>query len=184
MSYAALPVLRTPRLTLRPLREDDADAIVAGVGNYDVSKWLAVVPYPYGRKDALSFIDRIVREKRIVWGICDAEGLRGVIGIEAELGYWLSRPVWGRGYAFEAAVAACTHWFSKPGAGDMAAGFFFGNDRSETILTRLGFRETGTGMRDALALGQQVAATDMVLTRAEWNARGLSLSAASHTPLS
>lgn len=38
MSYAALPVLRTPRLTLRPLTHLDADAIVDGVGNYDVSK--------------------------------------------------------------------------------------------------------------------------------------------------
>ena len=184
MSYAALPVLRTPRLTLRPLNEDDADAIVSGVGNYDVSKWLAVVPYPYGRTDALDFIHRLDREDRTVWGICDAGGLCGVIGIEDELGYWLARPAWGQGYAFEAAVAVCSHWFADPKAGDLKAGCFDGNARSEAILSKLGFRATGTGSRTARALGQEVTATEMVLTRDAWAAQGLSLAAASHTPLS
>lgn len=183
MSYAALPVLRTPRLTLRPLREDDADAIVAGVGNYDVSKWLAVVPYPYGRADALDFIRRLEREDRTVWGICDADGLEGVIGIEDELGFWLARPAWGRGYAFEAAAAVCAHWFENTEANDLTAGFFHGNARSEAVLRRLGFREAGTAMRDARALGQEVFATKWILTRADWTAQGLSLSSSSHTPL-
>ncbi|MCG6884964.1 MAG: GNAT family N-acetyltransferase [Silicimonas sp.] len=184
MSYAALPTLRTPRLTLRPLRETDADAIVDGAGNYDVSKWLAVVPYPYARQDALDFIARITREERWVWGICDADGLQGVIGIEDELGYWLARPAWGRGYAFEAALAVCDHWFSESDAGDLKAGYFEGNIRSRTILGRLGFRETGRRMRNARALAQDMATTEMLLTRADWNARGLSNSATSHTPLS
>jgi RimJ/RimL family protein N-acetyltransferase len=177
-------MLRTPRLTLRPLTEEDADAIVQGVGNYDVSKWLAVVPYPYSRRDALDFIARITRGERTVWGICDAGGLQGVVGIEDELGYWLARPAWGQGYAFEAAAAVCEHWFSDRRAGDLSAGCFAGNARSEAVLRRLGFRETGTRLRSARALAQDVASTDMVLTRAAWAALGLSMSAPSHTPLS
>ena len=184
MSYAALPRLRTPRLTLRPLETTDADAVTQGIGNFDVSKWLAVVPYPYSRQDALDFIARITREARMVWGIEDAWGLQGVIGIEDELGYWLARPAWGQGYGLEAAVAVCGHWFADPNAGDLAAGCFAGNLRSEAVLKRLGFRETGTCLRSARALAQDVAATEMVLTRAEWNARGLSMASPSHTPLS
>jgi len=184
MSYAALPVLRTPRLTLRPLNEDDADAIMQGVGNYDVSKWLAVVPYPYGRGDALDFIRRLEREERTVWAICDAAGLQGVIGIEDELGYWLARPAWGQGYAFEAAVAICGHWFSDPTAGDLKAGHFDSNSRSGAILRKLGFQATGGSMREARALGQQVASTDMALKRSTWQALGLSPVGRSTRPLS
>ncbi len=58
MSRQAPPVLRTPRLTLRPLEMTDADAIVEGVGNYDVSRWLSVVPYPYTVEDALWFLEK------------------------------------------------------------------------------------------------------------------------------
>lgn len=171
MSLAALPVLRTPRLTLRPLQVTDADALVRGVGNFDVSKWLAVVPYPYGPEDALAFIGRVTDEARKVWAICDDDGLQGVAGIEEELGYWLARPAWGKGYAFEAAHAVTAHWFSDPANGDLESGYFQTNDRSGETLRALGFVRTGEGLRQARSLSQNVAAFNMVLTRERWAAR-------------
>lgn len=171
MSAAALPVLRTPRLTLRPLNEDDADAIVRGVGNFDVSKWLAVVPYPYGREDALWFIRRVTGESRKVWAICDDEGLQGVCGMEEELGYWLARPAWGKGYAFEAARAVVEHWFDDQGNDNLESGYFGENERSGAVLRALGFVPSGQGMRRARSLNQDVASIDMLLTRARWQAR-------------
>ena len=36
--------LTTDHLTLRPLTQTDAGAITRGIGDLDVSKWLAVVP--------------------------------------------------------------------------------------------------------------------------------------------
>jgi RimJ/RimL family protein N-acetyltransferase len=150
---------------------DDADAIVAGVGNFDVSKWLAVVPYPYTREDALVLIARLHAENRLVWGLIDEHGLRGCIGIEEELGYWLARPAWGRGYAFEAAVAVSAHWFADARAGPLESGYFDGNARSAAILSALGFRRVGSGPRHARSLAQYVPATDVRLTRADWAAR-------------
>ncbi len=171
MTSAALPTLRTPRLTLRPLEMTDADAIVDGVGNYDVSKWLSVVPYPYTRADADWFIEKTLEAQTPVWAICDAKGLQGIVGLDPELGYWLARPAWGRGYGFEAAHAVCAHWFADPDAGDLTSGHFEGNARSGAVLTALGFQITGQATRDARALSQQVVATEMVLTRARWAAR-------------
>ena len=139
MSYAALPVLRTPRLTLRPLTDQDADAIVDGIGNFDVSKWLAVVPYPYSRDDAEKFIAKVDESGKPFWAICDADGLQGVVCLDDELAYWLARRVWGRGYGFEAAHAAVSHWFADPGAGDLMSGYFEGNTISGRLLFALGF---------------------------------------------
>ena len=171
MTHAALPTLRTPRLTLRPLEENDADAITEGIGNYDVSKWLSVVPYPYTRDDALWFIGKCRDGGTLTWAIVDDAGLQGIVGIDEGLGYWLARPAWGKGYGFEAAGAVVAHWFSDPSNTDMTTLYFEGNDRSANVLRALGFVPTGQRKRYARALSQEVTATDVLLTRAEWQRR-------------
>ena len=171
MSDAALPTLRTPRLTLRPLEGTDAPAIQRGVGNFDVSKWLSTVPYPYGREDADAFIGRVRGEGRLVWAIEDAEGLQGIVGIEEELGYWLARPAWHRGYGFEAARAAVAHFFSDRRNEALDSSVFDGNERSARVLRALGFRPLSREERQARALSQKVMATTLTLGRADWTAR-------------
>ncbi|MDJ1016045.1 MAG: GNAT family N-acetyltransferase [Paracoccaceae bacterium] len=156
---------------LRPLEMTDADALVEGVGNYDVSRWLAVVPYPYARVDAETFISRVQDRGMLVWAVCDADGLQGVCGVDEELGYWLARPIWRKGYAFEAARAVVAHWFGDPRRGDLESGYFNDNERSGELLRALGFQTTGQSRRHAKSLSQTVDATDMVLTRSRWEER-------------
>lgn len=170
MSYAALEVLRTPRLELRPLVMTDADAMAEGVGNYDVSRWLAVVPYPYGRDHAFEFIQKVHDQDKPFWAIENARGLIGVISVADELGYWLARTAWGKGYGFEAAQAVVAWWFAQ-GGGDLASGYFEGNERSGRVLRALGFRLAGHETRFARAFRQDVQSNRMVLTRADWEAR-------------
>ena len=43
--------LKTVRLTLRPLGHSDEAAQVNVPDDFTVSKWLAVVPFPYGVAD-------------------------------------------------------------------------------------------------------------------------------------
>lgn len=171
MSYAALPILRTPRLTLRPLEETDCDAVFDGVSNHDVIRWLGRIPYPYGREDAAAFIARVRRGELRAWAVEDADGFVGVAGLDEELGYWLARPAWGKGYGFEAAHAVVEQWFSDPAAGDIASGHYNDNDRSRRILWALGFRPVQQRARFARALSQDVMGTDLVLTRDAWEAR-------------
>ncbi len=49
--------LETKRLILRDWREEDAQDLVDGLNNLNVTKWLAFVPYPYTEQDA----DRWIR---------------------------------------------------------------------------------------------------------------------------
>jgi RimJ/RimL family protein N-acetyltransferase len=171
MTKAALPILRTPRLTLRPLQDDDADAIARGVGNFDVSKWLAVVPYPYDESDARSFLRRVAAQDNPFWAICDDEGLQGIISLDDELAFWLARDVWGKGYGFEAAVAVVDHWFATPGHDTLVSGYFDGNERSGALLRALGFEITERITRYAKSFRQDVVSNQMVLTRKTWEAR-------------
>lgn len=171
MSYAALPVLRTPRLELRPLTDQDTDAFVAGVGNYDVSRWLGAVPYPYDPTDARRFVETVHAGALQVWGVEDKTGLVGTISSEDRLGYWLARPVWRRGYAFEACHAVIAHWFADPGNAELSAGFFEGNLRSEAVLRALGFKTAAFGTTFAKSLNQDVNSVEVVLSRKQWEAR-------------
>jgi len=167
----APPTLRTPRLTLRPLRDNDAAAITDGVGNWDVVRWLSAVPHPYDIDMARTWIAETREAGNETWAICNADGLCGVVGLEGGFGYWLARPAWRKGYGFEAAHAAISHWFSDPDRGDMQTGWFHGNDRSGAVLNALGFREIGIGRQHSVALAQEIDHHDVVLTRADWEQR-------------
>ena len=171
MTPAALPTLRTPRLTLRPLEMTDADAIVDGVGKFDVSKWLGAVPYPYTVENAREYIEAVHEEAQPVWGIEDETGLVGSISTHERLGYWLARPSWRKGYGLEASVAVVAHWFLDPKTDLLASGFFDGNTKSENLLRALGFRIADKTDTFARSLNQRVPSTDVVLTRKAWEAR-------------
>ncbi|NNL18517.1 MAG: GNAT family N-acetyltransferase [Boseongicola sp.] len=149
----------------------DANAIVEGVGNYDVSRWLSVVPYPYTMEDALWFLEKTIEANAMVWAICDNDGFRGVIGIDDGLGYWLARTAWRKGYGFEAAYAVAEYWFQDEKRGPLASSYFEGNERSGAVLAALAFRPVGRAMRNARSLNQDVSATEMELTRDAWEAR-------------
>ena len=160
--------LTTERLVLRPLCADDADEIVAGVGNYDVAKWLAVVPFPYRRADAEEFLASSAAEPRRAWAICSGDALCGIISAQDELGYWLARPAWGQGYASEAAKAVRDAIFADPTRKTLSVSHMAGNDRSERVIRGIGFREIGTMRRRFRALGQDAEAVLYEMTRAEW----------------
>ncbi len=102
--------IKTDRLLLRPLALADAPALVPLIGDYEVARWLTVVPHPYTLADGETF----VREIAGPWdrAITLAGELIGVVGISGGLGYWLGRPFWGHGYMSEAAAALVEAWFS------------------------------------------------------------------------
>lgn len=171
-------IIETPRLVLKPVSEDDIEAVVPAIGNYDVARWLGRVPYPYRATDALSFVASNVEKAGKVWFIHAAEGLVGGISIDGELGYWLRREAWGMGYATEAAAPAIDAHFAGRWAGELVAGHYPGNDRSRRVLEKLGFRRTGTRIVAARALAQQIESHAYRLTRADWRDRREDLSGA------
>ncbi|MDE1996886.1 MAG: GNAT family N-acetyltransferase, partial [Rhizobiaceae bacterium] len=114
------PVIRTQRLTLRPHRLSDADAITASLSDFAVTRMLARVPTPYDRQDALDWL--VPRASGIgndwALAITEEDDVHiGMIGIELRhgrwhLGYWLNRYYWRRGIMGEA-VAGALERFSR-----------------------------------------------------------------------
>lgn len=104
-----LPIV-TERLLLRPVCMEDAEQITKLLQNFNVSKTLARVPFPYELEDAVNFISikqQEVKEGKdsLVLTILNRSSgqLLGAIGYEEEsIGYWLGEAFWGQGIMKEA----------------------------------------------------------------------------------
>jgi RimJ/RimL family protein N-acetyltransferase len=144
---------RTERLTLRPGWIEDAPALYSAIADEGIVRNLATAPWPYRPEDAESFLarDRGAAEASALVFL-HTEGrpeLIGGVGFgrmpdgRTELGYWLKRDCWGRGYATEAAralLAAARHSLRLK---RLEAGHFLDNPASGRVLEKLGFRPTG-----------------------------------------
>ncbi|BCP55621.1 N-acetyltransferase [Kaistia sp. 32K] len=166
--------IQTANVLLRPLRPGDGPAIVSGLSDYEVTRWLARVPYPYSLDEALRFLawERAQRpvSAEQVYAI-DRGGMIGLIslrdaGPRPVLGYWLAREHWGNRYMSEAAAALVEDTFDDPDIIEIQSGVFEGNERSLAIQKRLGFEIIGRSIQHNLALGRDLAHIDTALTRA------------------
>lgn len=174
------PVLRTPRLELRPMTPADAPRLSALSSDLRIARMVSSLPFPNPPENVAGFVARhpqIEAEGGRVWAVCDAEGVQGAIGLhadplrraEAELGYWLALGVWGRGYATEAGRAVVAEGFARGGSGEgfkeLTAGYFPDNPASGAVLRKLGFRETGARKATfCRARGEEIETIRLILT--------------------
>ena len=161
-------ILKTARLLLRPLKMADAPEVARLVGDIEVTRWLTVVPHPYAIADAETFIRDAAADWR--FGIEVDGRITGVIGVQAQLGYWLGQPYWGRGYMSEAAHAIVNARFLESGEA-LSSGYFVDNHRSGAILRKIGFRTTEIVTEHSLAQGCDVLCQKMALNADDWRAR-------------
>lgn len=162
--------LETDRLILRPLTQTDAAPLTRLLNDFEVSKWLSRIPYPYGVIEMQWFIARLNSPYRFGIVHKGTGRIMGVIGIAEHLGYWLGQPHWRHGYMLEAAQAVVDHWFAHDGL-SLASYHFVENAKSRAILKRLGFEDTQRMRQNCVARGEPREAQCMILTREAWSSR-------------
>lgn len=164
----------TARLKLRPLEPEDAPAIANLAGNWNVARWLSMLPFPYALADAEAFIVYARTGGAPATGTIAAitrdDELIGLISIEPrqrgmELGYWLGEPHWGNGHMSEAATALVAAFFGQTDADELQAGYFEGNHASARILAKLGFEACGQGQQMSLPNRRAMPDIAMRMTR-------------------
>jgi RimJ/RimL family protein N-acetyltransferase len=167
------PVIETKRLVLRPHQADDAAAIAASLGNWDVTRMLARVPMPYGLDDATDWLKSLHASKGARWplAITDHGDHVGVVNLEVRhgqwhLGYWLGRAHWGRGLMSEAVAAALASFFGRLPGAVLHSGVFADNPASLRIQEKLGFAVLGCTDIYCVARNAMVAHIETQLTAA------------------
>jgi RimJ/RimL family protein N-acetyltransferase len=143
---------RTERLLLRPGWAEDAPALARAIADEQVVRNLATAPWPFALEDAEAFLaaprdpampcflisERTDGEPRIV-GAC---GLGRRPSGAVEMGYWIGRQHWGKGFATEAgsALIEIARALKLP---RLEASHFIDNPASGRVLEKLGFIPTG-----------------------------------------
>jgi RimJ/RimL family protein N-acetyltransferase len=142
--------MRSPRLTYRPLSASDAGRIAALAGDWDVARMTSRIPHPYSLIDADLWIGSL-GDDEFVRGLENDGELIGAVGYiaadpdQAEIGYWIGKPWWGKGFATEAATALVDHCFDDGGFKTLTCGHFIDNPASARVIAKLGFRRVGNG---------------------------------------
>lgn len=142
---------RSENLFLRPTWPEDAEAIFHGIADEAVVRNLASAPWPFRPQDAEAFAasekDACLPRFALTLPSEPGSPLIGVAGLHhrddgVELGYWLGRRWWGRGYATEA-VRAILDIARTQGITRVQAGHFVDNPASGRVLRKAGFLPTG-----------------------------------------
>ena len=142
------------RLVLRPFVPGDAPDVRRLAGDPDVASTTATIPHPYPNGMAEAWIAshraRLVAGTDVVYAVTrpreDAGPiLIGAIGLildppdrGAEMGYWIGKPFWGRGYATEAARGIIDYGFGMLGLTRIHAHHMVRNPASGRVLEKAG----------------------------------------------
>lgn len=169
--------LKTRRLLLRPWREEDAAALYALARDPDIGP-AAGWPVHVDQADSLRVI-REVLSASFTWAIERREdgALLGSVGAfpntagadpaQPEIGYWVGKPFWGRGYCPEAVGAVMEDCFAR-GAERIWCGHFPGNRKSRRVMEKCGFRYQFRREREASLPGGGREALYYAADRADW----------------
>jgi RimJ/RimL family protein N-acetyltransferase len=167
--------IRTERLTLRRPELADAARISLLAGDYEVASMTGTLPHPYTEAMATAWIRGLHTGKEgVAFAIdVDGESLIGCIGYRAhgkdhaEIGYWIGKPYWGKGYATEAAKALIWHIFRSERFDYLTAGHFKDNPASARVIAKLGFKPVKTALRECTARGGTARCLTYRLPRAK-----------------
>lgn len=157
--------LKTKRLILRNLKKGDEKDILENVNDLEVSRYLAVVPYPYTLDDAKWFVNHCSEKSResprknYDFGVEFEGKIMGVISLSkvdltngvATFGLWLGKKYWRKGFMSEAAEALFDFAFDKLKLRRINSGAYVKNSASVNLHQKLGFVKEGLRRKGHIA---------------------------------
>ena len=158
--------LTTPRLILRPWEETDAEALYrfakdplvgppAGWPPHtSVENSREIIRGILAARETYAMVLRYDTVDTVKGKVISAGTPVGSIGImfkgcgsyphmkqtEAEIGYWVALPLWGRGLVPEAVKAVMSRCFTDLGLDGLWCGYYEGNEKSRRVQEKCGFR--------------------------------------------
>ena len=164
---------RTARLLLRPATLADAPAVTLGLGDFAVARQLTAMPWPFSLAMAIDWLRQSpapTPDRGLFIVEVPGQGLAGCVTLSEELGFWIARRFWNRGYATEAA-AAVLDWHFAGSAAPITAAAHRNNHASHAVQRKLGFVPVGEEMRFSQALQSNIVHRVSRLEPVGWQAR-------------
>lgn len=138
------------QFTLRPWKIEDLDSLVKFANNYEIAKYMTDrFPYPYNAENGKTFIESATNDLPFNIFAIDIDGeASGGIGLHlqtdiqcrnAEMGYWLAEPYWGKGIITKAVTQMVDYGFNTWDIDRIFARPFGMNTGSQKVLEKAGF---------------------------------------------
>ena len=166
-------------IALRLIVAGDAPRVQLLAGELSVAETTALIPHPYPDGAAETWIATLAGNwsagREYTYAVEADSALVGVVtlrpvaGEQENLGYWIGRPYWGRGYASAAASAVIALAFSCLDVDMVTASHLTRNAASARVLEKCGMSLLRTGTREHR--GAQEPFCVRGITREEWEAR-------------
>ena len=154
--------INTLNLVIKKPNNRDIHALVNELNNWNISKWLVEVPFPYSINDANYWIKKteedefsfnIYLKNKLIGGISIANKLGNH---KWELGYWIGEGYWGNKYAKEACDGLIKYFFTNTTNKIIYASHMKDNIKSNKIILSLGFKKLGIGKRYSVSRKEKV----------------------------
>ena len=147
-------MIETERLILRPWREEDAGTLykyasdpeigpIAGWPPHtSVENSLEIIRTVFNAPETYAVVVKETGEPVGACGIMFSDGLHSATmkNGEAEIGYWIGKPYWGRGLIPEAGAALLARCFNELGLDAVWCGYYDGNTKSKRVCEKCGFK--------------------------------------------
>lgn len=177
--------LQTERLYLRPWCESDAEPLFAYASDPDVGPNAGWPTHQSIEESAQAIRDVLSAPQTFAIVLRDSarpDEPVGAIGLkigedsdlaigsdQAELGFWIAKPLWGKGYMPEAVREVMRYGFCELGLSAIWAGHSFDNDQSRRVQEKAGLnRQRSIKDRPRQLMGDCKTEDVNWITRGEW----------------
>ena len=150
------PRLETERLVLRPFDVSDASDVQRLAGDRAIADTTKRIPHPYedgmaeewisthqeafDQGEGVDFAITLKPQGTLVGAISLMDMTKGH---QAELGYWIGKPYWNRGFCTEAGRAVLEFGFRVLGLNRIHCSHFSRNPSSGRVMLKLGMTHEG-----------------------------------------
>ena len=154
----AMKIIVTDHIHLSQFTPTDQTACLEHFKAKEIYDRTLRIPFPYTEADFRTWLEIVENATKqqgqpVHWAIRDGEGfLIGGFGFDgfqigrshqAEIGYWLAKPFWGRGIMTSVVRRACEFAFAEFGLVKIMAHVFADNESSAKVLEKCGFVQEG-----------------------------------------
>jgi [ribosomal protein S5]-alanine N-acetyltransferase len=165
-------------ITLRPFGPRDAPRVQLLAGEREVAAMTALIPHPYPDGAAEAWISGQAREQaagqEYTYAVTSSDdgtlvgaiGLRPVATERENLGFWIGRPYWGRGYATAATRAVIALAFGLLDIDALTASHLTRNPASGRVMEKCGMSLLGTEKRNHRGVQEEFCVRG--ITRDDW----------------
>ncbi|RMG42269.1 MAG: N-acetyltransferase [Candidatus Dadabacteria bacterium] len=151
------PQLETERLLLREFTLNDAPRVQELCSDFEIADTTATIPHPYPEGAAEEWIKthrpgfEAGELANFAVVLKESDEIIGTVGLvinkthsRAELGYWIGKEYWGRGYCTEAARALVDWGFKELSLNRIFACYYKRNPASGRVQEKIGMKYEGT----------------------------------------